>query len=119
MVIKILWLSRHKPLLRQIKELENLFGEVMLLRDVNPFTNAKDIFQRYRAGLSYARHLVVNITTLTYVCVAIVRHRSFMTLSAIRLATPYEMEKSLIVGTRSDHIVYSRQIWRLSGMSMG
>ena len=47
---KILWLSQHKPLPSQKKKLENLFGEIMLLRDVNPFTNAKDIVQRYQAG---------------------------------------------------------------------
>lgn len=49
-MIKILWLSQHKPLPQQRKKLENLFGEIMLLRDVNPFANAKDIYQRYQAG---------------------------------------------------------------------
>lgn len=47
---KILWLSQHKPLLRQRKELEKLFGEVIILQNVNPFTNAKDIVRRYRTG---------------------------------------------------------------------
>jgi len=47
---KILWLSRHKPLPSQRKELKNLFGKIILLRDINSFTNAKDIVRRYQAG---------------------------------------------------------------------
>jgi len=47
---KILWLSRHDPLKSQRRELENLFGEILLLQDSNPFSNAREILKRFREG---------------------------------------------------------------------
>lgn len=47
---KILWLSQHKPLPRQIAELERLFGEVLISQDVNPFENAEEIVRRTQKG---------------------------------------------------------------------
>lgn len=50
MVTKIKWLSRHKALESQRRELENLFGEILLLQDSNPFSNAREILKRFREG---------------------------------------------------------------------
>jgi hypothetical protein len=48
--MKILWLSRHKPLPAQIAELERLFGNVMVTIDPKPFSSAEEIVARFRAG---------------------------------------------------------------------
>lgn len=50
MTEKILWLSQHDPLLRQIAELKNLFGDIELCQDVNTFKNADEIIRRFREG---------------------------------------------------------------------
>jgi len=50
MVYRILWLSRHKPLPSQIRELERLFGEVEVVQDPNPFSSADEIKQRFVSG---------------------------------------------------------------------
>jgi hypothetical protein len=47
---KILWLSQHQPLPRQIEELKRLFGDVEVLQDVSPFQNAEEITRRYKEG---------------------------------------------------------------------
>jgi hypothetical protein len=47
---RILWLSRHKPLESQRMELERLFGEILLLQDSNPFSNAREVLKRFREG---------------------------------------------------------------------
>lgn len=48
---KLLWLSQHPPLSRQIAALEKFFGEnVEIARDVNPFANAEEIERRFRSG---------------------------------------------------------------------
>lgn len=47
---KILWLSQHTPFLKQIAELQRIFGQVEVVRDLQPFSNAEEIFGRYRAG---------------------------------------------------------------------
>ena len=47
---RILWLSRHKPLPRQIRELRRLFGEVEVVQDPRPFSSAEEIVQRFRGG---------------------------------------------------------------------
>ena len=43
---KILWLSRHRPLPSQIKELERLFGSISLIIDSKPFSSAEEIKER-------------------------------------------------------------------------
>jgi len=44
---KILWLSRHKPLVSQIKELKRIFGnDMILLIDNRAFSSAEEIKQR-------------------------------------------------------------------------
>lgn len=47
---KIFWLSRHKPLDSQRKELERIFGEILLLQDAKPFSNAREIIERFEEG---------------------------------------------------------------------
>ncbi|KKS93536.1 MAG: hypothetical protein UV70_C0009G0014 [Parcubacteria group bacterium GW2011_GWA2_43_13] len=47
---KLLWLSRHNPLPKQIAELQRIFGEVDVRQDVNEFSNAEEIYRRYRSG---------------------------------------------------------------------
>ena len=48
---RILWLSRHFPLPSQIKELKRIFGEdVEVVVDPNPFSDAEDIVNRFKAG---------------------------------------------------------------------
>lgn len=47
---RILWLSRHKPLPSQIRELKRLFGEVEVVQDPNPFSSAEEIKKRFEEG---------------------------------------------------------------------
>jgi len=47
---RILWLSQHRPLPRQVEELKHLFGDVEVLQDINSFANAEEIVRRYKAG---------------------------------------------------------------------
>lgn len=45
-----LWLSQHRPLPKQLAELQRLFGEVEVRQDVNPFSNAEEILRRFKEG---------------------------------------------------------------------
>src|SRR5438105_343811 len=47
---KILWLSQHSPLGKQIDELKRLLGGVDILQDVNSFNTADEVLRRYRSG---------------------------------------------------------------------
>jgi hypothetical protein len=49
-MMKILWLSRHRPLPAQIAELERLFGHAEVTIDPKPFSSAEEIVARFRAG---------------------------------------------------------------------
>jgi hypothetical protein len=49
-MIRILWLSRHKPLGSQRKELERLFGEILLFQDSKPFSSAGEVLKRFKEG---------------------------------------------------------------------
>lgn len=55
---KILWLSQHVPLQKQIAELQRIFRQVEVIRDPRPFSNAEEIFGRYKAG-SYTEIVTV------------------------------------------------------------
>ena len=56
--MKILWLSRHEPLDSQRRELARLYGPgVQLIEDGRPFSDARDIFQRFQR--SGAQEMVV------------------------------------------------------------
>lgn len=46
--MKILWVSRHQPLPRQLAELERLFGTVQVTQDPKPFSSAEDIVRRFQ-----------------------------------------------------------------------
>jgi hypothetical protein len=48
--MKILWISRHVPLAKQIKELGRLFGEIEITLDYKRYTDAKKIMQRFKEG---------------------------------------------------------------------
>jgi len=50
MVYRILWLSRHKPLPSQLRELRRIFGSVMVIQDAKPFSSADEIRQRFVSG---------------------------------------------------------------------
>lgn len=43
---KILWLSRHSPLPAQRDKLEEIFGEIEITQDPNPFDDVDDIIKR-------------------------------------------------------------------------
>lgn len=47
---RILWVSRHQPLPRQLEELRRLFGEVEVKEDPRPFSSAEEIQFRYQMG---------------------------------------------------------------------
>ncbi|MFN7088587.1 MAG: hypothetical protein ACK4NX_02095 [Candidatus Paceibacteria bacterium] len=48
---KILWVSQHVPLPRQLEALERLFGAgTIVQQDPRPFSSAEDIANRYREG---------------------------------------------------------------------
>lgn len=55
---KILWMSQHSPLPRQIEALCELFGKVEVEQDPRPFDSAEEIARRYRSG-SYDDIVVV------------------------------------------------------------
>jgi hypothetical protein len=44
--MKILWISRHAPLARQLSELQGLFPGCQLVRDGDTFSGADDIITR-------------------------------------------------------------------------
>ncbi len=49
--MKILWMSRHKPLVSQLTELRRLFGEdVVVKQDEQSFDAAEDIVRQYNAN---------------------------------------------------------------------
>lgn len=48
--MKILWVSRHQTLPRQLAELERLFGTVEVTQDPKPFSSAEDIARRFQQG---------------------------------------------------------------------
>lgn len=54
---RIVWLSRHKPLEKQVRELERLFGPVELLHDSESFTTADRIVEKFRR--SGAQEMVI------------------------------------------------------------
>ncbi|MFH1890699.1 MAG: hypothetical protein ABIJ91_04005 [Candidatus Kuenenbacteria bacterium] len=48
--MKILWLSQHDILDLQVEALRQIFGKVEMCQDVNPFSNAQEIKNRFDAG---------------------------------------------------------------------
>ncbi|OHA09205.1 MAG: hypothetical protein A3B37_01555 [Candidatus Sungbacteria bacterium RIFCSPLOWO2_01_FULL_59_16] len=65
---RILWLSQHRPLSRQIAELRWIFGEVEVLQDVNPFSSAEDIVQRVRDGGYDETVVVAPLSVIAKLC---------------------------------------------------
>lgn len=50
MAKRILWLSQHPPLPRQVKALQRKFGaDVEICQDINSFVNAEEIHRRYQS----------------------------------------------------------------------
>lgn len=47
---KILWMSRHSPLDRQLDWLLAKFGEIEVKQDPTPFSSAEDIATRFEEG---------------------------------------------------------------------
>lgn len=48
---RVLWLSRHDPLPRQLEALRRLYGnDVEVVQDVSPFRGADDIVERIQRG---------------------------------------------------------------------
>jgi len=48
---RIYWVSRHAPLISQIKELKRIFNDdVELVIDPKPFSSAKELAERYRSS---------------------------------------------------------------------
>jgi len=48
---KIYWVSRHAPLVSQLRELKRIFNEdVELIVDPEPFSSAKEIAERYKSS---------------------------------------------------------------------
>lgn len=45
---KIIWLSRHELIQKQIDELNRLFGQVGMIIDPNPISSADDIIDRFK-----------------------------------------------------------------------
>lgn len=45
---KIIWFSRHEPIQKQIDELKRIFGDIEVIQDPKPFSNADDIVDRFR-----------------------------------------------------------------------
>jgi len=65
---RILWLSQHRSLARQIAELRRIFGEVEVLQDVNPFSSAEDIIQRVRGGGYDETVVVAPLSVIAKLC---------------------------------------------------
>jgi hypothetical protein len=47
---RILWLSRHQPHRRQIERLGQIFGQIEVVQDINPFSSAEEIKRRFEEG---------------------------------------------------------------------
>jgi len=67
-VKRILWLSQHAPLTPQIAELQRLFGEIEILRDVNPFFSAEEILRRFREGGYDEMVVVAPLSVIARLC---------------------------------------------------
>jgi hypothetical protein len=68
---RILWLSRHPPLPRQIAELKRLFGENTVIRqDVNPFSDVHDIVARFHDGRYDEIVVVAPLSLIARLCEA-------------------------------------------------
>ena len=67
--MKILWMSRHKPVLSQIKELQKLFGtDVVVEQDPRPFDSAEQIVKRYKVGNYQDIVVVAPLSVLAKMC---------------------------------------------------
>jgi len=67
--MKILWVSRHRPLPCQIAELKRLFGtEVEIAQDSRPFDSAETIAARFREGRYGEMVVVAPLSVIAKLC---------------------------------------------------
>lgn len=65
----LLWLSQHQPLARQVKVLENFFGEeVNVVWDSDTFTDAEELEGRFRGGGYHDLMVVAPLSVIQRLC---------------------------------------------------
>lgn len=65
---KILWLSQHAPLPKQLAELNGLFGDVQVVEDTDSFRGAEEIKQRYKNGQYRDLVVVAPLSVIAKLC---------------------------------------------------
>lgn len=65
---RIIWFSRHNPLEKQKDELKRKFGEVEILIDTQPYSNADDIINRFKAAKADEMVTVAPLSVIDQLC---------------------------------------------------
>lgn len=65
---RIIWFSRHNPLEKQKEELKRIFGEVEILIDTQPFSNADDVITRFKAANADEMVTVAPLSVIDQLC---------------------------------------------------
>lgn len=65
---RIIWFSRHNPLEKQKQELIKIFGEIELLIDAQPFSNAADVINRFKAAKADEMVTVAPLSVIDQLC---------------------------------------------------
>ena len=67
--MKILWMSRHRPLSSQVVELKHHFGEgVVVEQDPRPFDNAEVVARRFKEGGFDDMVVVAPLSVIDHLC---------------------------------------------------
>ena len=67
--MKVLWMSRHKPIPRQISELCRMYGrDVVIDQEANPFDDARQIARRFREGGYGEMVIVAPLSVIAVLC---------------------------------------------------
>ncbi len=66
---RVLWMSRHKPHVRQIEILQNMYGkDVFIEQETRPFDDARQIVYRYRKGGYDDMVVVAPLSVIAVLC---------------------------------------------------
>lgn len=65
---RVIWFSRHNPLEKQKEELKRIFGEVEILIDTQPFSNADNIVDRFFAAKADEMVVVAPLSVIDQLC---------------------------------------------------
>lgn len=66
--MKILWLSQHAPLQKQLDALRRRFGDIEVDQDENPFSNAEQVLQHVQKGGYQELVIVAPLSVIAKLC---------------------------------------------------